>query len=37
MADQKKSEAKKVSDSERIDAIVKLLEANGITLPKELK
>lgn len=32
-----KKEAKKPTDAERIDAIVKLLEANGLTIPKELK
>ena len=33
----KKPAEKKMTDAERIDAILKLLEKNGITLPKELK
>lgn len=28
---------KKPTDAERIDAIIKLLEANGMTIPKALK
>jgi len=35
---EKKAEApKKLTDAEKIAAIVKLLEANGLTIPKELK
>jgi hypothetical protein len=37
MADQKKAETKGPSDSDRIDAIIALLEKNGFTIPKSLK
>jgi hypothetical protein len=37
MTEAAKQPAKKLTDSEKIAAIVKLLEANGLTIPKELK
>lgn len=32
-----KKPAEKPSDSKRIDAIIAVLKANGLTLPKELR
>ena len=33
----KPAESKKLTDAQRIDALIKLLETNGMTIPKELK